>query len=333
MHRYVGEEYLLHPERAAGVCTHERRTHGAALLAVEVLAKLHFLLLLGLEVLSENLLDLWHAPRAADEFHLRDVCGGEVCHGEGFFDGHGETGEHLGTHLFELCAVNRRLEVHVLEQRLDDKGRVLVGTEDGLGLLGLRKQLPQGARVFDNAVCKARVLLLEPFEHHLRNLEVHEVPANVIVDRRAHDRDHRRSLAGDHARLLALELRDGDLGLARSHVVEHHHLRRTLFRLKVDGALDRKGRTLVHKSQNSTTSDLARRGDGLALPQVCVGRDCDHEVADALAICRFFGHALGELDDVRENLLRVRRVLCRELESGHATVLVVTQVVRVELVA
>mmetsp|Transcript_141604 Transcript_141604/g.394742 ORF Transcript_141604/g.394742 Transcript_141604/m.394742 type:complete len:457 (-) Transcript_141604:52-1422(-) len=333
MVRDVREEYLLDPERAAGVGCDEGSTECSSLLAVEVLPQRQLLLGLRLKKLAEQLLDLGHSPASAHELDLLDVWHRGVGDLERLVDGVCETREHVLAHLFEVLALDGGLEVSVLIQGLNYEGRHLVGTQDGLRLLCLREQLSEGPRVPDDAISKLGVLFLELLEHGIRNLQVHEVPTNAKVDRRAQHCHDRRRLACDHARRAALEAHDRHLGFPRTQVVEEDQFTVALLGLEVNGTLHRKGGALVHQSQNTQPCDLARGNDCLALPERGVGRHGHDEVAHGLALAGGLRHLACGLQDVRQDLLRLCVVALCKQKGRNTAFLIIPELVGVELVS
>mmetsp|Transcript_53080 Transcript_53080/g.119622 ORF Transcript_53080/g.119622 Transcript_53080/m.119622 type:complete len:536 (+) Transcript_53080:635-2242(+) len=196
--RDVCEEDLLHPEGGAGVGGHKGCTKSRRLLAVEVLPERQLLVALA-EVLREERLDPGHTPGAPNDLHLRDVVESEVCPLQGCLNRAGEPAQHVLAHALEGLTLDGGLEVRVLVQGLHNEGCPLVGAEDGLGLLGLREELSQGARVLHDAVGQLGELGLEFLEHDVSDLDVHEVPTDAGVDGRADHANDRGHLAGNHS--------------------------------------------------------------------------------------------------------------------------------------
>mmetsp|Transcript_23648 Transcript_23648/g.70361 ORF Transcript_23648/g.70361 Transcript_23648/m.70361 type:complete len:952 (-) Transcript_23648:122-2977(-) len=335
--RDVGEEDLLHAEAAARVRGHQGCSEGTSLLAVEVIPEQQLLVVRGLNEVGQHLLDLRHAPGAADNLHMLDFRHGHVRSLERFADGDRERVKHVLAHFLELLALDRRLEVRVLVEGLHNEGRNLVGAEDGLRLLRLREQLPQGTRVLDDASCQLGVLLLELLEHGLCNLEVHQVTPKVAVDRRAQHCHNRRHPAGNHASGLALELHNRRLRLPGSHVEEEHQLGVALLRGEVDSPMHRVGGDLVHQGQHTQACDLACGNDRLALTQGGIRGHRHDEVADVDggSLARSLGHLLGREEDARQDLLAIAGALgaLSKDELGLTTLRLVIQIVLVELVA
>mmetsp|Transcript_16618 Transcript_16618/g.43927 ORF Transcript_16618/g.43927 Transcript_16618/m.43927 type:complete len:383 (+) Transcript_16618:1935-3083(+) len=268
---------------------------------------------------------------------MRDLRHGHVRGLESLVDGDREPGEHVLAHLLELLAPDRRHEVRVLKERLHDEGRNNVGAQDGLGLLRLREQLPEGAGVLEDAGCQLGELLLERLEHGLRNLEVHHVTPEAAVDRRGKHRHNRRHPAGDHASDLALELHDRHLRFPGAHVEEQDVLGAALLGGEVDGPLYREGGDLVHQGEHAEARDLARGDNRLALAQGGVRGHRHDEVADGNggALAGGLGHLLGREEDAGQDLLAVRGALgalCED-ELGLAALRLVVQFELVELVA
>jgi hypothetical protein len=104
------------------------------------------------EVLLQNLLDLWDSDSSAYEFHDRDVFNGLVGYLEHLIDWSGELFEEVGSLLLEGCSVDGRSQVLIIRYSFNVDLGVLIGGEDLLVLLGGFQDLEESLDVREDAL-------------------------------------------------------------------------------------------------------------------------------------------------------------------------------------